>query len=105
MEIKLRIGPYVKDFNKDIAGTDKRSFGRKWKLGSCHGSQEYEYGRALFVERCCIPAGNYTLICQNKKANSGWGDASIEIQGQKYCDDFIGWEAMQEITVLCKYAF
>ena len=56
-------------------------------------------------ERCCITPGYHILTCHNEKGPFGWGKSSIEIQGQRYCDDFVGFEAMRKVLVLdeCKY--
>ena len=95
--MKVRIG--ARDWESD------NRFSRKWELGSCFGLQEYDYLKTMFVERCCLPSGDHTLICHNKKDSKGWGDSSIEIQGQRYCDDFIGWKAMRKISVVGKNIF
>ena len=71
----------------------------KWSLGNC--SSSYEYRRIDFghSERCCLTPGMYTLTCENTKTPVGWYDGYVEIQGHKYCHDFMGYKAMRQITI------
>ena len=88
MGLKLTVGMY---------GSSEKAahFNRTWKLGSCHGElNDFDY-----FDRCCLTSGQYTLICTNHKSKFGWGNASIEIQGQTYCDDFIGYKGMRTVYV------
>ena len=52
-----------------------------------------------YVEQCCLTPGRYVLTCQNDKGPFGWGNASVEIQGQKYCNDFIGRKARRIVMI------
>ena len=73
------------------------NFERKWILGNCNG---YPFeSDSQHIERCCLMPGRHVLICRNSKTAFGWGNAFIEIQGQKYCDDFIGNEARRIVTI------
>ena len=75
--------------------------GTSWTLGSCSGTYGYQREREKqYIERCCLKPGEYTLSCQNANSkNSGWNGGSIEIQGQKYCDDFIGRRVMRQVEI------
>ena len=79
--------------------TSPKNNGASWKFGSCHSSLLYGYNKQ-YTERCCLaPALEYTLIC--KMVNGfGWGDGFMEIEGHRYCDDFIGYRAMRRVTIL-----
>ena len=73
----------------------------QWQLGSCaNGSVSYERNYTYTKnERCCLPQGMHTLTCHNEKGPFGWGKSSIEIQGQRYCDDFVGFKAMRNVFI------
>ena len=79
-------------------------FSRKWHMGSCFGPRglyTYEsFTRGTYLDRCCLKPGIYTLVCKNSKSSYGWGSSYIEIQGQRYCDDFVGSKAMRRIFLL-----
>ena len=64
----------------------------KWKMGPCYGPKDHYYIglNVIFVEYCCLLPGQYVLTCENNKRPVGWGKDYLEIQGQRYCDDFIG---------------
>ena len=76
-------------------------FSREWKLGSCYGpklGRNYS-SNEVHYDRCCLSPGNYTLICQNTKSNHGWGNARLEIEGERYCDDFVGFRALRNVFI------
>ena len=35
----------------------------------------------------------------NTKSTYGWGNVTFEINGKRYCDDFVGYKAMRKISV------
>ena len=90
-----------------------------WNLGSCSSIHGSPYKPGLqYIERCCLEPGSYTLICENNDLyvmgqqirayeaqgkreveHAGWYGGSIEIQGQKYCDDFVGQKAMRRVKI------
>ena len=78
----------------------------QWSLGSCSSVRLYleesEYS-TKYTERCCLQPGTYTLTCQNNKHPAGWKNGFIELQGQRHCNDFIGFKAMRKIKILGKY--
>ena len=73
----------------------------------CASVNEY-FDNSKYIERCCLQPGSYTLVCENNvliRRNDreveyvGWYGSFIEIQGQKYCDDFVGHKAMRRVEV------
>ena len=80
-------------------GTDYYS--PEWTLGSCYGPKltiSYDENE-LYYDICCLLPGRYTLTCINKKSEFGWGNTKFEINGKRYCDDFVGFKAMRTIIV------
>ena len=79
----------------------------KWQLGTCVGQGASYVSNHTYkkYERCCLLPGVHTLTCKNEKGPFGWGKSKIEIQGQFYCDDFVGYKAMRQVFILdrCKY--
>ena len=75
----------------------------KWELGTCKSPEETftleDAELDAYVDQCCLKPGRYVLTCQNDKGPFGWGNASIEIQGQKYCNDFIGGKARRIVMI------
>lgn len=53
----------------------------------------------VYVDQCCLTPGRYVLTCQNYKGPFGWSNASVEIQGQKYCNNFIGRKARRIVMI------
>lgn len=79
-------------------------FSRKWELDRCHGPSEFGSVQnnsefTVYGERCCINPGEYVLICKNQINPFGWGLASLNIQGQQYCNDFVGFRAMRKVLI------
>ena len=95
MDIKIRV---VKE-NEELL-----NISRRWELGSCSGSNNYESNFTYVKhERCCLIESQHTLTCYNEKGSYGWGRSSIEIQGKKYCDDFVGFKVRHLIRINSKY--
>ena len=72
----------------------------RWDLGVCKGSNNY-VSNSTYVkhERCCLKPGQHILTCHNEKGPYGWGRSSIQVQGQQYCDDFVGFKAQRSILI------
>ena len=83
---------------------EKGSSELQWSLGSCSGIQHYpqDFTRYEYRERCCLQPGTYTLTCQNNKQPEGWNNGFIELQGKRYCDDFIGLKALRKVEIVGK---
>ena len=71
-----------------------------WMLGPCSRAQNYVDDYTVYVERCCIAPGIHTLTCVNKAKGEGWKNGYIEIQGHRYCDDFMSYRAMRKVEIL-----
>ena len=71
----------------------------EWQFSSC-SSFGISYDKyTKYIHRCCLGPGNHTLICKNKKSPYGWDDGYIEIQGHRYCDDFLSYRLIQRISL------
>ena len=71
------------------------TFHRTWTIGRCHGPPKYRDQD----QRCCLNPGEHTLICENEFHPIGWGKESVKIQGQEYCNDFVGFKAMRSVLI------
>ena len=75
----------------------------QWLLGTCNSiGKEYKNFKK-YIDRCCLKPGQYTLTCINTKNPYGWGDGYVEIQGHRYCDDFMSYRLLQKITIRSKF--
>jgi len=73
-----------------------------WTFGPCsfyHTETSNYKNTTKYAERCCLSLGEYTLTCSNSD-NVGWRGGFLEIQGHKYCHDFVGYNARRKITVV-----
>ena len=71
----------------------------EWKIGTCDSiGMKYENDHR-YIHRCCLKPGQYTLECTNKRNPYGWNDGYIEIQGHRYCDDFMSYRLLQTIDI------
>ena len=52
-----------------------------------------------YIQKCCLKPGQQTLTCINTIKPYGWDDGYIEIQGHRYCNDFMSYRSMQTITI------
>ena len=71
---------------------------KKWTFGPCSNAHKYE-DFTQYVERCCLLKGQYTLTCINTGRPEGWKRGFIEIQGHRYCDDFMSFKEMHQIDI------
>ena len=70
-----------------------------WTLGPCSTSVTYNNGNPIKEPDCCLAPGNHTLTCYNTRKPHGWKQGFIVINGERYCDDFIGYKAMRRVIV------
>ena len=80
---------------------DTHYFSREWRMGPCYGPKrglKYQW-TTIDHDRCCLLPGQCTLTCINKKSIYGWGNIRFEIDGKRYCDDFIGFQTMRKVLV------
>ena len=78
----------------------------RWTLGNCsnhYGHYNHSLGNEFrnYHQRCCLPPGQYTLTCQNDNYPDGWHGDYIEIQGQRYSEDFLAYKAMRRNIIEC----
>ena len=70
-----------------------------WSFGPCSSEQKNYENHRQYTERCCVAPGEYTLTCKDSFGD-GWGDAFMEIEGQRYCSDFSnGIEATVKVSI------
>lgn len=85
---------------------NEQQFSLSWKMGSCYGPQnniKYTYSNSTYLDRCCLSPGVYSLVCRNDIEPFGWGNSFIEILGQRYCDDFVGYKGLRKVIVSGMY--
>lgn len=71
----------------------------EWRLGTCN-STRFEYNNfKKYFQRCCLKPSEQTLTCINTKNPYGWDGGYIEIQGHRYCNDFMSYRLTQKITI------
>ena len=70
-----------------------------WTLGTCETSETYIIGKLVQENDCCLAPGNHTLTCYNTRKPHGWKQGFIVINGERYCDDFIGYKAMRRVII------
>ena len=68
-----------------------------WSIGSCRSSQSY-MNFNVFTQQCCLADGDYKIKCQDSYAD-GWHGGYLEINGQKYCEDFTGSLQETDLTI------
>ena len=69
----------------------------KWTFGTCTNSSSYDDYNKYF-ERCCLPPGQHILTCENTEKPDGWKNAYIEINGRRFCDDFMSYTLMEKVA-------
>ena len=83
-------------------------FSRQWRLESCYGPKlepvilpngPWSKPMKTHYDRCCLSPGKHTISCINEQSTYGWGNAYLEIDGERYCDDFIGFKSMRTLFV------
>ena len=86
-----------------------------WTFGKCRGRGRYfeivgplknmiRYSDLThtYFERCCNLPGLHLLRCEIESSwenDQGWAENFIEIQGHRYCHDFIGYSAIRRINL------
>ena len=70
-----------------------------WKFGKCSSSGKYtDY--MMYMHRCCLEPGKYILSCINTEQPHGWKNGYIEIEGFRYCNDFMSYKKMHLINII-----
>ena len=74
----------------------------RWSIGSCSSdafqTKYTNHDVNTNFGRCCLPIGEYVLICESESPYS-WRQGFVEIQGRKYCDDFMGYKALRLVNI------
>ena len=52
----------------------------------------------VYIKQCCLPSGTHTLKCKDAWGD-GWDGGYLEINGQKYCDNFNSNKHEVDITI------
>ena len=69
-----------------------------WTFGECSSSQVYGNNQ-IYTEECCQKPGSYSISCKDS-AKDGWHGGYLEIEGTKYCTDFMdGLVKTEEATM------
>ena len=71
----------------------------EWHLGPCNSIGIVYEDHKEHIQSCCLEPGYQTLTCINLRKPYGWDDGYIEIQGHRYCNDFMSYKIMQRITI------
>ena len=69
----------------------------KWTFGNCTSLSIYE-DYTQYFQRCCLPPGPHILTCVNVEKPEGWKNAFIDINGRRFCDDFMSFTLMEKIN-------
>jgi len=98
-----RIGCEVKTITVKTFGY---AYEMSWSISPskevCKSTKTYG-SHSAYNETCCLKPGAYTLECFDEGAD-GWHNAYLEIDGNKYCSNFVNGISQQEnITIEGNY--
>ena len=82
----------------DVYMTERRTRDNTWSLGHCFQSQEWA-GPGTYTESCCLSKGVHTLTCKTSRANNDWSSNVVMVMGHRFCEDFVGYEAVFSINI------
>ena len=85
--------------------TIQHGFDVEWHIGHCDSVGTTYDDHKRYIQRCCLKPGRQILTCVNKRNPYGWGDGYIEIQGHRYCDDFMSYQLIQDVEIISKKYF
>ena len=69
-----------------------------WSLGNCSQSQKWA-GPGTYTESCCLSKGVHMLTCKTDRARNDWSSNMVMIFGHRFCEDFVGYEAVFSINI------
>ena len=69
----------------------------KWRVGECKSNREYQRDK-IYIKQCCLPGGIHKLSCKDDWGD-GWNGGFLEINGQKYCDNFNSYLHEEDIQI------
>ena len=73
-----------------------------WDLAPCSPSHLSTHkigeGRWKYIEKCCLPNGNYLLECKSSELH-GWIDSFVTIGKHQFCDDSTSYNSMVKLNI------
>ena len=70
----------------------------KWTFGRCFSSHKWR-GPGTYVEKCCLPGGIHLLTCETSRNKNDWSSNVVMILGHRFCDDFVGYQAVLALNI------
>lgn len=64
-----------------------------WTVGSCYSDRQYS-SQSQYSQNCCQPEGDWPVSCSDSYGD-GWHGGYIEIDGERFCEDFT-WGTEQD---------
>ena len=69
-----------------------------WSLGDCSPSQTW-LSPGTYIERCCLSKGVHVLTCKTGRAKNDWSYTAVIIMGHRFCEEYVGYEAVFSINI------
>ena len=69
-----------------------------WSLGHCSTSLKWR-GPGTYIEKCCLSKGVHMLTCNADRTNIDWSSNVVMVMGHRFCEDFVGYEAVFPINI------
>lgn len=69
-----------------------------WSLGHCSPSQTW-LRPGTYIERCCLSKGVHVLTCKTGRTKNDWSYNVVLIMGHRFCEDYVGYEAVISINI------
>ena len=73
-----------------------------WDLAPCSPSHLSKHkpggGRWRYIEKCCLPNGNYLLSCTTIRLH-GWIDSFVKIGKHQFCDDYTTYNSLVKLNI------
>ena len=82
----------------DVYMTERSTPDNTWLLGNCSQSQKWR-GPGTYTESCCLSKGVHTLTCKTSRAKNDWSNNVVMFMGHRFCEDFVGYEAVFSINI------
>ena len=82
----------------DVYMTERKIPENSWSLGHCSQSQKW-VGPGTYIENCCLSNGVHMLTCKTNRARNDWSSNAVIIMGHRFCEDFVGHEAVFSINI------
>ena len=60
--------------------------------------------RWKFIQKCCLPNGEYLLMCENTQTD-GWMDSVVKIGQHRFCDDYTSYNSIVKLNIQGTYSF